>query len=305
MDTGESNQAARLDRAIPDEGVQQRHLSWFADHAATSIASDLPELSTQITADSPKSGGRVDLGVLERYRIGLGSTVQTKLDFTVTDGCRVLGTPYDLEWESGAGGNAFVDYLVPGRDNGKFGMNAQEGFSAAGVGFYLSSPTASDVSVTPQGAYDFVWLMGVDEGWEAAFPAELFSQGGLGITVYANEDKLPLLSRRARLWDHRAPFSSGPVLIINKKLYWLPTGDRQQGSIASAAVAPTPGMLSPTPLAPILLRLTPGTRYLIWVWCWQVCRLPKPGSDHYYRNFFYAHMPAVTVCAGPPIVWPR
>lgn len=303
MDTDESKQTARLDRATPAEAVQQRHLSWFADHAATSIARDLPELSDRITSDSAKSGDRVDLGVLERYGIGLRSAVLTKMDFSVTDGCRVVGTPYDLEWQVG-GGNAFVDYLVPARDNGKFGLVSSEGFSAAGVGFYLSSPTAADVTVTPQGNYDFRWILGSEDPFVAPSTPDLFSQGGLGITVYVNEDKSPVLSRRVALWDNRGHIYTGSVTRVNGKVVFLWSGDNQQGSIASAAAPPTPGMFGPTPLAPILLRLTPGNRYLIWVWCWEVFRRPAdPGA--FYIVFFNARMPAVTVCAGTPIVGPR
>lgn len=302
METDESKRIVRLDRTPPAEAVQQRHLSWFADHAATSIAQDLPELPERITSDSVKSVERVDFDISKRYGVGLGSPVRTKFDFAVTDGCRVLGTPYDLEWQVG-GGNAYVDYMVPARDNGKFGLFSTEGFSAAGVGFYLSSSSAADVTVTPQGTYRFVWVLASKDPLVAPLTPNMFSQGGLGITVYANEDKSPVFSRRVPLWDHRGYMYTGPVHRVGDKVYFFPGGDNQQGSIASAAAPPSPGMFGPTPLAPILLRLTPGNRYLIWVWCWEMLR--SPAEPAVYAAFFNAHMPAVTVCAGPPIVGPR
>jgi hypothetical protein len=171
------------------------------------------------------------------------------------------------------------------------------GFSGAGVGLYLSSPTPADVTVTPNDDYGFSNLV-------FGPTPSLFSQGGLGITVYLNEDKSPIFLRLVQLWDNRGNIYTGPLVRDDRgNVVRLPDdAGTGTGSIAAAASPPTPGTFR-IPLAPILLRLQPGNRYLMWVWCWQ--RIHSRMDEATYFSALDVRMPAVTVCAGPPIVGPR
>ena len=53
------------------------------------------------------------------------------------------------------------------------------------------------------------------------------------------------------------------------------------------------------PLAPALVNMVPGSRYLVWVWCWQISRLAENDPFIAFLSFL---MPFVTVDAGPPLV---
>lgn len=281
MNTDDSRKLSivELDRSAPREEVKEQHSSWLTEHAVTALQAGVFG-ETPAGFDIPQTRTTVDPRELEtlvdRHRFQLRPPMNT-MEFSVSPGCRILGTPYDHEWQLGGG------FAFGGRHDGEFMTFALEGFSAAGVGFYLSSPTTADVTVTPNGDYTFSTLAAGDA-------SELFSQGGLGITVYLNQNATPEFSRFAQLWDHRGDIRYG-------KLFGGATGS---GSIASAASPTTPGMFGPARLAPILLRLKPGDQYLIWIWSWQKC--------HRGKGFFAilnARMPAVTACAGPPIVGPN
>jgi hypothetical protein len=198
------------------------------------------------------------------------------LQYIVPRGSHVLGTPYDREWQTGGG------IAWGARHDGKattFGVN---GFSAAGVGFYLS--TSSDVplmaSVTPEGFYNYNWSSFEDMPF-------LRSSGGIGLTVYTNEEPNPSMSLKPTLWS-----LSGVTRF---------TGDKGQGRIADASSI-YQGPFGPIRLAPILLNMTPGVRYLIWVWCWQTLQTRESSP---FISFMSMEMPFVSVNLSTPPVGPH
>ena len=131
------------------------------------------------------------------------------------------------------------------------------------------------MAITPMGHYEWSWL-----AWTGGHA--LRSSGGLGVTVYLNEQSQPLQSRQAVLWSPRMG------VLAN-------TTDGGTGRLADAA---TPGVgFGPVPIAPVFIETGPGLRYLVWVWCWLVNRIP-PNMLFFARVAF--QMPFVAVCAGPP-----
>ena len=150
------------------------------------------------------------------------------------------------------------------------------GFSAAGIGFYLTTNEPVLAAITPQGTYDWNWV---------AFENLPFarSRGGMGITIYTNSEPQPTMSRQPVLWS-----ASGMTSF---------SGQQGSGRIADAA-SPASGF-GPVPLAPTLINMLPGSRYLVWVWCWQISRLEK---DDAFIAFLRFSMPFVTIEAGPPIL---
>jgi hypothetical protein len=191
---------------------------------------------------------------------------------TVSQGTWLVGPPYDAEWAAGSGlaFGATVD--------GSLFTISGDGFSAAAVGFYVSSPDVLTVALTPQGDYDFSWFS------VNAAPA-LRSRGGMAITVYQNGNPTPIEDRRAVLWNVSGV---GP---------W--SGQHGTGRIADAA-SPAWGF-GPVPIAPVYVSTAPGRRFLVWVWCWQINQLiPPTGSG--FLAMMRCKMPAVAVNAGPPII---
>lgn len=272
LETGKPTGFPILDRTTPSKDVQAQDTKRFAEHVVTELGGEFTPNAQEVASEHILQGSRSNgRDLLER--IQLIPQLKT-LDLTVHDGCRILGTPYDREWQAGSGGFAFG-----GRHDGKFSTVSAEGNSAAGVGFYLSSSDRIDVSVSPSGNYQFSSLAASDT-------PRLLSQGGLGITVYANNEGAPALSRQARLWDLRGDIRHGKPF----------GGVSGEGTLASAASPAPPGMFR-FPLGPISVSLRPGDRYLIWVWNWQICR-----NSEGFVAFLNARMPAVTVCGGPPVV---
>ena len=105
----------------------------------------------------------------------------------------------------------------------------------------------------------------------------------MGITIYTDSEPQPTMSRQPVLWS------------VSGMTSWK--GANGSGRIADAA-SPAFG-LGTVPLAPALVNMVPGSRYLVWVWCWQTSRLEKDDAFIAFLNF---HMPFVTIDAGPPIV---
>jgi hypothetical protein len=58
-------------------------------------------------------------------------------------------------------------------------------------------------------------------------------------------------------------------------------------------------LLGAVPLAPVLVNMVAGSRYLVWVGGWQTLRA---GAGELFFAFLYFSMPFVTINAGPPIL---
>ena len=192
-------------------------------------------------------------------------------DIMIPSGTSVIGTPYDRDYSQGSGLGLLARF-----DGKVITLPSDSGFSGAGIGFYLTVDQLSLVSITPQGNYDWNW-----SAW-ANLPGAR-SSGGLGITVYADADTIPVMSRQVILWS-----LSGATQF---------SGQKGSGAIANAA-SPSFGFGS-VPLAPALVTMNPGSRYLVWVWAWQTSVLPPSAPFIAFLRFV---MPFVTVSAGPPII---
>ena len=208
--------------------------------------------------------------LVEQFGLDTAKPLKT-LDFTVQTGSRFFGTPYDLDWSVGDG------VAISARVDGNvFTIPKDNAFSAAGIGFYLTTDEPVLAAITPQGTYDYNWFSPKDLPFAR-------SSGGMGLTVYTNSEPKPTMSSQVILWS-----TSGMTML---------SGQKGSGRIADAS-SPTLGF-GPVPLAPALVNMVPGPRYLVWVWCWQTT---SQLEDH---NGFWASMgfsmPFVTVAAIPPI----
>lgn len=189
---------------------------------------------------------------------------------TVSDGCRLIGTPFDHDWHMGLG------MPLSRIDGHVFVMGADDGQSAAGVAIDLESDTQLDILFTPLGDYDF-----------SAFAVQdkpgLRCRGGLGITAFEGGDAAAVFSRTVELFQFNSPRAF--------------SGVHAQGSIAGAASPTAAGMFGPVTLAPVFLRLNSGRRLQVWVWAW----ILTAGAKEIWASILLK-MPAATVCAGPPII---
>jgi hypothetical protein len=104
----------------------------------------------------------------------------------------------------------------------------------------------------------------------------------LGITGYVDQNPKAALSRQAALWTLSGVtrFAAG----------------NGTGRIANAA-SPALGF-GPVSLGPVLPNIVPGSRYLVWVWCWQTARNVRNKG---FIAFINLKMPFVMVNAGPPL----
>ncbi|PSB20695.1 hypothetical protein C7B65_07310 [Phormidesmis priestleyi ULC007] len=246
-----------------------RHISEMYDDT------DAAEAAAQPRDEVREFGGlrtrhQLEKHFVERLSVDIASTVKT-FDFTVPSGTRVFGPPYDREWSEGNG------FSFGGRVDGKaITIPKRNGFSAAGIGFYLTTNEPVLAAITPQGTYDWNW---------SAFENLPFarSRGGMGITIYTNSEPQPTMSRQPVLWS-----ASGMTTF---------SGQKGSGRIAEAA-SPAFG-LGTVPLAPALINMVPGSRYLVWVWCWQTSQLEE---DDAFIAFLSFSMPFVTIDASPPIL---
>ncbi|WP_421742653.1 hypothetical protein [Cellulomonas sp.] len=260
-----------LDRAVPDAASLEAHVGAFNEHVSGELRRLVEELDTPAIENERlgEHGALLRRTVLHRLE-ERGRVPVRELNLIVGAGCRVIGTPYDLDYSDGSAFGFGAKY------DGKVTSIGTEGQAAGGIGFYLTSPTEVDVSITPAGEYEFSWFAAADApGWR--------SFGGLGITIYSDGDPQPVSSRQVRLWDVRGAH--------------LLQGGTGNGTIAGAASPVIPGGFGPVPLAPVIVRLQPGRRLLVWVWSWQVSNRVEGTIA-----FLSMRVPAVTICASPPLV---
>ena len=189
-----------IERAATADTDVERDTSVISAHVASELERHMSEMyddedALEAAAQSHNSvrdfGGlrtqrQWEKHVVERLSVGIGSPMKALV--TVLSGTRVFGPPYDLEWSEGAG------LAFGGRIDGEAITVLKDGFSAAGIGFYLSANEPIAASITPQGTYDWNWF---------AFENLPFvrSRGGMGITIYTNLDPQPTISRQSVLWS--------------------------------------------------------------------------------------------------------
>lgn len=252
-----------------------RHMSEMYDDTDASEAAVQPR-DTVCEFGGLRTRRQLEKHFLERLSVDISSPMKT-FDFTVPTGSRVFGPPYDLDWAEGNG------IAFGGRVDGKVNtIPTRNGFTAAGIGFYLTTNEPSLAAITPQGTYEWSWLALENLPFAR-------SRGGMGITIYTNAEPQPTMSRQQVLW------SVSGMISTNSTVPW--SGQNGSGRIADAA-SPAFG-LGTVPLAPALLNMVPGSRYLVWVWCWQTSQLEQDDSFIAFLGF---SMPFVTINAGPPIV---
>jgi hypothetical protein len=209
--------------------------------------------------------------VIDRISSNL-SLDKVEFDFTVPNGCSNFGPPYDQDW-----GVGIAETFGSTADGSVITIAEVDGQSAGGVAFHLTTNEPVLASITPQGTYQWSWFNLLN------FLPDAWTTGGMGITIYTDSQTEPTLSRQPVLWSASA---FAPL-----------SGQTGNGLIANAA-SPAFGF-GAIPLAPALLNMIPGSRYLVWVWCWQLSH--HQDGDGFFAILNYT-MPSVTVCAGPPIV---
>ncbi len=273
----------RIDRVPARDEDEQRDIALISEHVTASLKkrmsemfddADAAEAAAQPAQVASEFGGLLTERQLAKHFeqqvvMDLGVPIRT-LELTVPNGSSIHGLPYDRDWSTGNGVAIFA------RADGKvYTIPSDDGFSAAGVSFYLTTNEPVLAAITPQGDYNWNW---------AAFTNLPFvrSSGGLGITVYTDGAPEPTLNRQPVLWS-----ISGPAQFA---------GDKGSGRIADAA-SPAFG-LGTLPLAPALLNMNPGSTYQVWVWCWQTSQSTKNTGFWAYLSFF---MPFVTIEAGPQL----
>lgn len=264
------SEVVSLDRATPDAETLESSRQAFADH----VTQELARLSDAIGAS--RQPADIDLAHFELQH-GTFQSAIAKLaplrfhTMVLGDGCRVIGTPYDVDW---ATGNAAL--ALGARNDGKFFVLGIEGPASAGVGVHLTSDTEVDVAISPSGTYQGSWFTVQDApDWRTV--------AGLGITVYADGAPTPVASRQVELWNVRGARGL--------------SGHTVSGAIADAANPTFAGTFGPYTLAPVICRLRPGRRLLVWVWAWQVATRSESALA-----MLAVRVPAITVCSGPPIV---
>jgi len=261
-----------LNRSLPGEDIRNQHVEQFADDVATALQQESEQITGSVWKDLPTDAGDRDrlrelIGRAERER----ADSMKPLRIAVRPGCRVVGTPYDVDWSLNGGFGFFS------RHDGNVTIVGLEGESAAGVGLYLTSDTDVDLLITPHGDYSWSWFSVEDAPtWR--------SGGGLGLAIYDTSQATPLHASRARLWS----FSGTKAF----------TGGKGDGLIPNASSPAQAGTFGPVPLAPVIVRVRAGRQLLVWVWGWQVNRKDERGS----LAFLTMRMPAVQICGGPPLV---
>jgi hypothetical protein len=268
-----------LDRSVPEPEVVERHSLKFADQVTATLArrlDDVAEESAMLASaaegvDLARGGVKLSAELRNRLAVqtleDLDRGMQT-LEFTIPVGSRVIAPPYDEEWSKGTG------FAFGGKIDGKFTVAASDEPSSAAIGLYLSADQSVDVAITPTGTYSFACLAPQN------LPA-LRSMGGLGLMVYVDNEAQPAYSREVTLW--------------NLNGLSLATSVSGKGRIADAASPPIG--LGPVYLAPLIIRMNPGRRYLMWMWGWQVSQQTQG-----FLGLLSVSMPLVTVDAGPPVI---
>lgn len=271
-----------VERLAGGDGHEEKDMPSISAHVTSVLERHIGEMyddaDAEETAAHPRDvvrefGGlrtqrQLEKHFVERLSAGIGRV--TTFDLTVSSGSRVFGPPYDLDWSEGNGLGALSRF-----DGKVITIPKANGFSAAGIGFYLTTNEPVLAAITPQGAYDWNWVAFADLPFAR-------SRGGMGITIYTNSEPQPTMSRQPVLWS-----ASGMTTF---------SGEKGSGRIADAA-SPAFG-LGTVPLAPALVNMVPGSRYLVWVWCWQTAQFESDG----FIAFLGFDMPFVTIDAGPPIL---
>ncbi|MFC4555738.1 hypothetical protein [Georgenia faecalis] len=260
-----------LEREAPGRTTRDTDVEVFTQYISGELARQTEELDVPVAADERlgRHGSLLRRTVLHRLEERIGA-VARDINFTIGTGCRLIGTPYDVEYSVGTA------FGFGAKHDGEVVSISTEGESAGGVGFYLGSPAEVDMSITPQGTYAFSWFAAADApDWR--------SFGGLGITIYADGESDPVFTRQVRLWDVR-----GAGLL---------QGGTGKGAFASASSPVQPGTFGPIPLAPVIVRLRPGRRLLVWLWSWQISN----GVDGTLA-MLSMDVPAVQLCGSPPLV---
>lgn len=271
-----------IDRVAAGKMDSERPISLIAAHVASELEphikemndAGIPEATAQIDDTIRKFGGLGTALQLEKHFTDKIITdshfLRKKLNIKVRNGSKVLAPPYDVDWSEGNGFGAFARF-----DGDVIVVPKSNGFSAAGIGFYLTTNEPALVSITPQGTYSWNWVAFAD------FPYAQ-SRGGMGITIYVDAHPEPIMSRQQVLWS-----VSGMTAF---------SGQKGSGQIADAA---SPGLgFGSIPLAPALVNMYPGSQYLVWIWCWQTTRIQENSAFIAFMNF---SMPLVTIDAGPQI----
>jgi len=258
-------EAQLLRPVIEDDQEGARRLERHATAELGAMRDQAPDRLWEIAGLSSRFEGEQGLAtVASRF---LNPPVRA-LSVVVSDGCRLLGTPFDHDWHMGLGmplskidGHAFV-------------LGVDDGQSGVGVGIDLESNTELDITFTPLGDYDF-------SAFTTENRPELRCRGGLGITAF--EDGDAVFSRTVQLFVFNSPHGF--------------TGVHGEGLIADAASPTVAGMFGPVTLAPVFLRLHPGRRLQVWVWAW----ILTEGAQGVWASLMFK-MPAARICAGPPVI---
>jgi hypothetical protein len=149
----------------------ERHMSEMYDDTDASEAAAQPRDEVR-AFDGLWTRRQWEKHVVEQVIMDIGSTKQAS-NFTVPSGHRVFGPPYDLDWSAG-GGHAIWARLDGGKN--LYTLSKANDFSAAGIGFYLTTNEPVLAAITPQGVYDWAWvrprtclLLGAEAAWESRF----------------------------------------------------------------------------------------------------------------------------------------
>lgn len=201
---------------------------------------------------------------VDAIRKGIFEEPATAFDFMANPGWQMLAPRYDVSWGTGAG---FGD-----KSDGKLIVLIAEGFSAAGVGVFLSVTKRSLVRFRPIAPYNYNW-------GNVAFRGPASSKGGVGVLGYFNNDAQPFLDRRGFLWnDAQVP----------------PNAGNGSGS----------GHLADLLWGDVLVLMDPGNTYLLWTWVWGMGHM-SAREDRLSLSLaqITCRVPAIVVDAGPaPVI---
>jgi hypothetical protein len=277
---GESTSLAPLRRATVSDDETREAVNTFDTLISSHLRRELERFDSDVARVSDiRLGPDIDVRYtndeLRRYRdFWVEQELRRPLmplTFTLNPGNRLMSPPFDLDWSTGSG----LGFLS--RYDGDLYTVANDGYSAAGVGVFLDTPTPIAVALTPVGTQGFSWL--TVNGF-----SNTYSSGGLGVLIYQVGNPSPLAMRQVTLWN-----------VSGGRPGW--TGDTATGSIADAA-SPAIGF-GPIPLAPLLVDMHPGVTYLFWIWIWQ--HLRELGSGEFFA-LQDAHVSLITSSAGPQTI---
>ena len=274
--------AVRIERIPTRAKAYEKPLALMSSHVASALKRELRALDvdTKVAATVKSTDSRLVFGglrtraqleshLVERLSVGLLGPKAT-FDLTIQSGMQFIAPPYDQDWSEGNGVGMLSRF-----DGSVYTVTKDNGFSAAGIGFSLTTTETVLAAITPQGTYDWNWAAFADA-------SSARSRGGMGLTIYADGQPQPVLSHQPVLWS-----VSGVTAF---------SGEKGAGRIAAAA-SPAFG-LGTVPLAPALLHMNPGSNYLVWIWAWQVAQHTENG----FIAFSSFDMPLVTINAGPPVI---